>query len=164
MYNSRRVHSYAKLFTKGALGRSQALGTATSTQSLLSNATGRTHKIFSLIPVRSKWIIISDSTCLTHPDELISISAAGISESDISTMTSLNISLGSDWNAQDPGNYEDVHSCDFSNLLSSFNFSVATSVTSLDSINSMQSIFELDADCNVILQGRIGQVFFNGLG
>lgn len=76
-------------------------------------------------------------------------------------MTGLNISLGSDWNAQDPGNYEDAQSCDFSNLLSSFNFSVATSVTSLDSINSMQSIFELDADCNVILQGRIGQVIFD---
>lgn len=106
-------------------------------------------------------IIISDSTCLTHPDELISISAAGISEGDLTTMTGLNISLGSDWNAQDPGNYEDDHSCDFSNLLSSFNFSVATSVTSLDSINSMQSIFELDADCNVILQGRIGQVIFD---
>lgn len=28
----------------------------------------------------------------------------------------------------------------------------------VDSVDTMQSIFELGADCNVILQGRIGQV------
>lgn len=46
----------------------------------------------------------------------------------------------------------------FSNILPNVTFSVATSATTLDSIGSMQSIFELDSDCNVILQGRIGQV------
>lgn len=53
-------------------------------------------------------------------------------------------------------NQEDTLSCDISNILSSFNF--PTSVTSLDSMNSLQSVFELDESCNVVLQGRIGQV------
>jgi hypothetical protein len=48
---------------------------------------------------------------------------------------------------------------DFSVILSNFNFSTAT--TTIDSVTSMQGIFELDGDCNVILQGRIGQVRTN---
>jgi hypothetical protein len=49
----------------------------------------------------------------------------------------------------------DVMSPDFSVILSNFNFSTATA---MDSVTSMQEIFELDGECNVILQGRIGQV------
>lgn len=37
---------------------------------------------------------------------------------------------------------------------------ISTVTTSLNSINSIQSIFELDADWNVVLQGRIGQGFY----
>lgn len=48
-------------------------------------------------------------------------------------------------------------STDLSTIFSNFNFSTATS---LDSINLMQSIFELDDDYNVVLQGRIGQGFY----
>jgi hypothetical protein len=44
---------------------------------------------------------------------------------------------------------------DFSVILSNFNFSTAAA---MDSVTSMQEIFELDGECNVILQGRIGQV------
>lgn len=53
-------------------------------------------------------------------------------------------------------NYDDDQSCDLSNILSNLNYSTTT--TSLDSLDSMQSIFELGADTNVILQGKIGQV------
>lgn len=42
--------------------------------------------------------------------------------------------------------------------MSNINFSTAT--TSLDSINSLQNVFELDGHCNVYLQGRIGQGFY----
>jgi hypothetical protein len=49
----------------------------------------------------------------------------------------------------------DVMSPDFSVILSNFNFSTAAA---MDSVTSMQEIFELDGECNVILQGRIGQV------
>lgn len=58
-------------------------------------------------------------------------------------------------NAQDLSGTEDDKT-DFSTLMSNFDFSTTT--TSLDSFNSMQSIFELDDDCNIVLQGRIGQV------
>lgn len=47
---------------------------------------------------------------------------------------------------------------DFSDVLSNITFSSALTV---DSVISMQGIFELDGDCNVILQGRIGQVNTN---
>lgn len=52
------------------------------------------------------------------------------------------------------GNNEDAISCDFSNFFINF----PTASTSLDSINSMQTILMLDDDYNVVLQGRIGQV------
>lgn len=44
--------------------------------------------------------------------------------------------------------------CDFQNFMS-FDFSAISN--SLDSLNSLQSVFELDNNCNVILQGKIGQ-------
>jgi hypothetical protein len=47
---------------------------------------------------------------------------------------------------------------DFSVVLSNITFSTAVTV---DSVISMQGIFELDGDCSVILQGRIGQVSTN---
>ena len=59
---------------------------------------------------------------------------------------------------QDCMNSESSISYDVSAILSNFSFSTAT--TSLDSINSIQSVFELDDEYNVILQGRIGQVLF----
>lgn len=47
---------------------------------------------------------------------------------------------------------------EFSNFFQNINLSTAT--TSLDSINSIQSIFELDGEWNVVLQGKIGQGFY----
>jgi hypothetical protein len=47
---------------------------------------------------------------------------------------------------------------DFSLILSNFTFSTTATV---DSVTSMEGIFELDGECNVILQGRIGQVNTN---
>jgi hypothetical protein len=49
----------------------------------------------------------------------------------------------------------DAMSPDFSGFLSNFTFSTTTAI---DSVTSMQGIFELDGDCSVVLQGRIGQV------
>lgn len=47
---------------------------------------------------------------------------------------------------------------DFSQIFPGATMSTAT--TSLDSLNSMQSIFELDDNSNVVLKGRIGQGFY----
>nr|CAI5847140.1 unnamed protein product [Callosobruchus analis] len=60
--------------------------------------------------------------------------------------------------SQDLEDGEDVDICDMSNIFPNLNISTAT--TSLDSLNSMLSIFELDGNCNVVLQGRIGQGFY----
>lgn len=138
VYNSRRIHSYSKVSTKSHL---ESQMDAASVNSLFSTATQST--------------VVGGFS-----DELISICDAD-SDCDLST-SSRDTAYERKWlfNAQDLANYEDDMSCDFSTILSNFNFSVATSATSLDSISSMQSIFELDADCNVILQGRIGQGFY----
>ncbi|KAF5275199.1 hypothetical protein FQR65_LT04231 [Abscondita terminalis] len=91
------------------------------------------------------------STATGISDELISIS----DEDDLSTLSEdHSYNNQSNFN-HDTANYE----YDISTILSSY-ISGATSATSLDSSNSMQCIFELDADCNVILQGRIGQGFY----
>ncbi|XP_018575344.1 tyrosine-protein kinase hopscotch [Anoplophora glabripennis] len=49
-------------------------------------------------------------------------------------------------------------SYDWSHFLSPLNLSTAT--TSLDSLNSMQSVLELDGNYDVVLKGRIGQGFY----
>ncbi|CAG2066728.1 unnamed protein product, partial [Timema podura] len=53
---------------------------------------------------------------------------------------------------------DEIMSPDFSTILSNFNFSTAS--TSIEGLTSMQGIFELDANCNVVLQGRIGQLLW----
>lgn len=135
VYNSRRTHSYAKVFSKS----NQTLQSvpATSTCSLSSNAT--------------------QSTFMPYPDDLV---AASEVESDSSPTSSMRSQSRSWMNSsqQELMNFDDNYSCDFSNILSNFNFSTVT--TSLDSINSLQSVFELDQDCSVVLQGRIGQGFY----
>lgn len=137
VYNSRRTHSYAKVFAKS----NQTLQTvpASSTNSLTLT-------------------IATQSTFMGYNDDLI---AATEVENDMSASSNVR-SQSENWlvNSEelDLLNYEDSYSCDFSNILSNFNFSTAT--TSLDSINSLQSIFELDPDCSVVLQGRIGQGFY----
>ncbi|KAB0805260.1 hypothetical protein PPYR_02230 [Photinus pyralis] len=108
--------------------------------------------------------IFSTNTESTAIDELVSVSDMAEADSDLTATSdsSRENSLTSKclFYSQDMDNYEDNISCNFSTVFSNFNFSVATSATSLDSISSMQSIFELDANCNVILQGRIGQGFY----
>ncbi|XP_044265655.1 tyrosine-protein kinase hopscotch [Tribolium madens] len=134
VYNSRRTHSYAKIFTKS----NSTLQTvaASSTYSLASNTT--------------------QSTFMVNSEDLI---AASEIESDSSAPSSYRSqSQNCFLNSQEVLNNEDTYSCDFSNILSNFNFSTVT--TSLDSINSLQSILELDQDCSVVLQGRIGQGFY----
>lgn len=134
VYNSRRVHSYAKIFTKskhnGLLNSSSA-----STASLLSSRTEST------VLVQNE-----DSSTLTDLENT-SIASSSDNLSNYAIMKSQNLF-----------NSEETLSCDFSNIISNFNFSTVT--TSLDSISTMQSIFELDGGCNVVLQGRIGQGFY----
>lgn len=148
VYNSRRTHAYAKLkHVEDHSPQQQMAGVAstTSTTSLFSNTT--------------------ESTCLGYQDELLSMTTMSEVDSDLSSTSSfgeIGASFGRGWisHSDDLLNQEDTLSCDFSNILSNFHFSNNTATTSLDSINSMQSIFELDDDCNVILQGRIGQGFY----
>ncbi|XP_031329480.1 tyrosine-protein kinase hopscotch [Photinus pyralis] len=136
IYNSRAVHAYSKMKL-----------------SSLSHS--------DIISVNS---IFSTNTESTAIDELVSVSDMAEADSDLTATSdsSRENSLTSKclFYSQDMDNYEDNISCNFSTVFSNFNFSVATSATSLDSISSMQSIFELDANCNVILQGRIGQGFY----
>ncbi|XP_044747142.1 tyrosine-protein kinase hopscotch [Coccinella septempunctata] len=134
VYNSRRVHSYAKLFAKSKVNGTSSMS-GTSTSSLVSNYT--------------------ESTCVSQTDEILNSEEGELSETSSYTPRSSECALLS---SQDFMNHEDTLSCNFSNILSSFNF--PTSVSSLDSMNSLQSIFELDECCNVVLQGRIGQGFY----
>ncbi|KAL3288358.1 hypothetical protein HHI36_002806 [Cryptolaemus montrouzieri] len=135
VYNSRRIHSYAKVFTKSKANGVPSMSGA-STDSIFSNKT--------------------ESTCISQSDDLIT--CANDDDLSVSSSYAGRLSECALLNSQDMLNYGETLSCDFSNILSNFNFSTAT--TSLDSINSMQSIFELDAGCNVVLQGRIGQGFY----
>ncbi|XP_018333328.1 tyrosine-protein kinase hopscotch [Agrilus planipennis] len=135
VFNSRRVHSYAKVFT------SKMSKSSGSVSSLNTNAT--------------------DSTYVLPNDGLVSLSS--MSEKDIDFMygSSTNgISVEKAWILGNLDYSDDTESCDVSTILSNFDFSAATSATSLNSLNSMQSVFELDGDCNVVLQGRIGQGFY----
>ncbi|XP_060536177.1 uncharacterized protein LOC132708084 [Cylas formicarius] len=56
----------------------------------------------------------------------------------------------------------DIAKFDITSEISVFfpNISCSTITTSLESLNSMQSVFELDDNWDVILQGRIGQGFY----
>lgn len=97
---------------------------------------------------------MTDETFLGYKDELLPV--LQMSEVDSDLFVSSQYGASTNGNQQDLGNNEDADSCDLSAIL--FNFS--TAATSLDSINLMQSIFELDDDYNVVLQGRIGQGFY----
>lgn len=91
---------------------------------------------------------------LSTSTTLVSLVPSSDLDGDTSPLEGINF-----WNVNSQMNCElDALSCDFSNVLSNFHFSTAT--TSLDSINSVQSIFELDDNCQVVLKGRIGQGFY----
>lgn len=138
LFNSRRTHAYAKIKkTKDSISESMST-IHQSTNSLFSNAT--------------------DETYLAYKDELMSIPALGEVDSDLSVSSNFSIRTSSNQFYFNDQNNEDVISCDFSAIFSTINFS--TAATSLDSINSMQTIIELDDDYNVVLQGRIGQGFY----
>ncbi|XP_045460768.1 tyrosine-protein kinase hopscotch isoform X2 [Harmonia axyridis] len=134
VYNSRRQHSYAKVFTKSKVNGTPSIS-GLSTSSMMSNNT--------------------ESTLLCKSEDIANSEDGEISEC---SSYSGGLSQCALLSSQDMLNQEDTQSCNFSNILSSFNF--PTSVTSLDSMNSLQSIFELDECCNVVLQGRIGQGFY----
>lgn len=147
VFNSRKTHSYAKVFSKKDINITQDDSLVNqSTNSLFSNTTNETY--------------------LGYKDELLSVSAMSQVDSDLSVCSNdcgSSLANGSGQQLlhypQDLGaNNEDADSCDLSTILSNFYFS--TTATSLDSINLMQSIFELDDDYNVVLQGRIGQGFY----
>ncbi|XP_017778377.1 PREDICTED: tyrosine-protein kinase hopscotch [Nicrophorus vespilloides] len=122
VYNSRRVHAYAKI--KNLYSH--------STESIYSNYT--------------------ESTNVTNQEDLISVFDMHENDSDLSKDSLWSVNS---WSNQDATNNE---ACGLSSMMSNFNYSTAT--TSLESINAIQSIFELDDDCNVVLQGRIGQGFY----
>ncbi|CAG9813018.1 unnamed protein product [Phaedon cochleariae] len=129
VYNSRRTHSYAKVFNKSSALQNVA---GSSVNSLCSNNT---------------------DTTAVYSDDLVGAS-------ELSDKSSLSEVGSQHWlmEAQDLVNLEESSFYDWSHIFSNFNISTAT--TSLDSLNSMQSVFELDGNYNVVLQGRIGQGFY----
>ncbi|XP_030744957.1 tyrosine-protein kinase JAK2 isoform X2 [Sitophilus oryzae] len=130
VYNSRKRHPYDTIRNTTSNTR--------STYSLSSNTT--------------------DTTEINY-DELISANdpevSSNRSESSFSNASSQHWLLSS----QDLVNFDpDLgDSKDFSKLFSNSNFTISTSV---DSLNSMEGIFELDDECSVVLQGRIGMGFY----
>lgn len=130
LYNSRKVHSYAKVFKSGLQSTEGA-----STNSLSSHST--------------EYTIVADDL----------ISASDVC-SDVSDNCSLSGSLSKiQLDCDDFKSYsDDSYSYDWSTFLTGINMSTAS--TSLDSLNLMQSVFELDGNYNVVLQGRIGQGFY----
>ncbi|XP_074036621.1 tyrosine-protein kinase hopscotch isoform X2 [Leptinotarsa decemlineata] len=131
IYNSRRIHSYAKVFTKSIDTQNIA---STSANSSCSN--------------------ITESTTAAYSDDLVE---ARDVDNEFSDESSISLIRSQNW-LMDSQELEDSNAYDWSNLMSNFNISTAT--TSLDSLNSMQSVFELDGNYNVVLQGRIGQGFY----
>ncbi|KAI4469186.1 tyrosine-protein kinase hopscotch [Holotrichia oblita] len=127
VYNSRRVHSYAKI----AISHSKK---SNSSNSLTSQETASTFVV----------------------DELLSMSDSTDLDSDLCAPSKLQ-NMSHNWPSQEDFSPDDTIS-EFSNFFQNINLSTAT--TSLDSINSIQSIFELDGEWNVVLQGKIGQGFY----
>lgn len=141
VYNSRRLHAYAKVkkvVKESNSGSDSGSVICQSTNSLFSNAT--------------------DETYLAYKDELLSVSVMSEVDSDLSVSSNFSaVRQNNQFFFQELGNNEDALSCDLAAILPIINF---TAATSLDSINSMQTILELDDDYNVVLQGRIGQGFY----
>ncbi|CAH1999123.1 unnamed protein product [Acanthoscelides obtectus] len=131
VYNSRRTHSYHKVFSRTAV-------TASSTSISSYNTETTT------VPCTEEFPCTSGTSSRAPSECSVSLSGGH----------SQNWLLGS----QELADVEDSDICDMSNIFPNLNISTAT--TSLDSLNSMLSIFELDGNCNVVLQGRIGQGFY----
>lgn len=87
---------------------------------------------------------------MPYSDDLINVSD-DIGDYTCSSSNSSNISQPS-WGSQN-FDKDDTCSYDWSTLLSTLNMTA-----SMDSLNSTESVHELDGNFNVVLQGRIGQV------
>jgi len=138
VFNSRRIHSYATAVNKvfRGLGISVENSVTESNSSQFSGVTEETYVDYMNMDGESRQDV------------------------EISQNFSFSGSLEGAWilgdsNAQSCAG--DAVSPDFSGFFSNFTFSTTTAV---DSVTSMQGIFELDGDCNVVLQGRIGQGFY----
>ncbi|KDR06554.1 Tyrosine-protein kinase hopscotch [Zootermopsis nevadensis] len=143
VFNSRRIHSYATAFSRVLRGfeYSAENSITESNASLFSGATEDTY----VDNMKSELLPVDE-----EPPHGVD------SSSGFSVGSSLErVWLLSESNAQ--SHADDAMSPDFSDVLSNITFSSALTV---DSVISMQGIFELDGDCNVILQGRIGQGFY----
>ncbi|KAF7271454.1 hypothetical protein GWI33_015675 [Rhynchophorus ferrugineus] len=108
--------------------------------------------------VSSNYSLNSNNTDTTDLYELTSASNpevwSNLSESSFSNASSQHWLLSSQDLTFD-SSFGD--SSDITRLFSNMNF---TNTTSLSSLNSIQSIFELDDECSVVLQGRIGMGFY----
>nr|CAD7393039.1 unnamed protein product [Timema cristinae] len=142
VFNSRRTHSYATAFPK-LFTQSVENSINNSNLSLFSGAT--------------------EETYVGYKSDLISLSEdgeTGVPANELSSgFSSLSLAGKGPFNSEMPqSGMDEIMSPDFSTILSNFNF--ATASTSIEGLTSMQGIFELDANCNVVLQGRIGQGFY----
>ncbi|KAG8281420.1 Tyrosine-protein kinase jak2 [Homalodisca vitripennis] len=131
VFNSRRMHSYAVALPRNH-GHTQTHSKADTVSFSVSS---------------SQSTIISElSMDSSNAENLIDFSKQwGESSWLLATSQELN-------------QVSDSHSPDMSTGFSHLDFS--TNTNTLDSVSSLQCIFELEADCNVVLQGRIGQGFY----
>ncbi|KAK6642747.1 hypothetical protein RUM43_004249 [Polyplax serrata] len=134
VFNSRRVHSYATAFPRAFKNDDQDSMTESNT-SLWSDATAETFLVTD-VPI-DNLIPLSDlsSGCSLDNPKFENLLFKGLGEAYSTQIMSPNISA----------------------FLAQFQSSMSSS---LDSDSYIQSIFELDKNCNVVLQGRIGQGFY----
>lgn len=92
---------------------------------------------------------VLDSTVLSYEEDLVNVS----DDYSCSSSTSSQISQPS-WGSQNMEN-ADSYPYDWSTLLTTLN------MTSIDSLDSTESVYELNENFNIVLQGLIGQVIIN---
>ncbi|XP_046997738.1 tyrosine-protein kinase hopscotch [Schistocerca americana] len=140
VFNSRRAHSYASPFPK--LFKPFTKDYSTSKLSISSMGT--------------------EMTDLDYPRVNGTLDGDNVSIGGLSTRYSGGSSLEGAWlldrESKDQYSEEELLTPDISSILTNFNFQQDNA--SVDSVTTMQAIFELDEDYNVVLQGRIGQGFY----
>uniref|UniRef100_A0A1B6DNP3 non-specific protein-tyrosine kinase n=2 Tax=Clastoptera arizonana TaxID=38151 RepID=A0A1B6DNP3_9HEMI len=135
VFNSRRIHSYSTALPKNK---------SVSSLDLNSDSTS---------------ISIATSQTTISSDLTLDVSITG--DCNMNSTTKQTSWGESEWliaATQELYQCTDVHCPDISAMMSQLDLSSDT--TSLDSVTSLQGIFELEGDCNVVLQGRIGQGFY----
>ncbi|XP_015116546.1 tyrosine-protein kinase hopscotch [Diachasma alloeum] len=137
VYNSRRTHSYATAFPKLFNANSKSEEDDEDSEAVENSSSDCESRASS---------IFTDRTSLPWDDPEDSGRLIRLSETDHEAEEELSAYLG--WLAENGG------------AGAPHDVSSTGSAHNGGPLGQMQGIFELDADCNVILQGRIGQGFY----